>query len=96
MLVADVAQLAQKVIQVGPHDRANVGIGDRCARPFELEDLRRDIDGGADVCLGPVLLDDGLHFELVLAVDERVQQADRDTFDAASLEGLNGCYDVVV
>ena len=43
-----------------------------------------------------MLLDDGLRLGLVLAVDERVKQADRDAFDSAGLEGLNGRYDVVV
>ena len=68
--------------QVGRDDRHDIGVDDRRGGALVLLDLRQHLGGDAERQVRRLALDDLLDRQLVRRIGERVDQADRDRFDA--------------
>ena len=94
---ADAAQPARQLAQIARHQRLHVGVGDRGGEALPLAHLRRDLAGQRDRDVRQFLGEDVAHAAFVRGIDEGVQEADGDAFDALALQrGHQGAHGGVV
>ena len=72
---------AGQALEVGGQLRGQVGVGHRGREALVLAELRQHLAGQRDVDVGQRLAHRLAHRALVLGVQEREQQADRDGLD---------------
>ena len=90
---AEPAQLRLEAPEVAAHDRHDVGVRHRRARPLELAHLGQDLRGEGQQDAGRPLADDRRRGLLVGAARVRVEERDRDRLHALAREEIDGRRD---